>query len=731
MVREEQAQKEVLQKALTAAEEAAAEQKIQMAEIRDYSDAMANAGYGMWHIILKDGIAPRMQVNEKMAELLGVAGQKLSDEELYDAWYGRIVPDAIPSVQASVGEMLSGKFSENTYQWNHPSKGVIYVRCGGTAKTMEDGTNVLSGYHADVTEIVQEEKKHNEELEEARRKAEQEEKQISAAYGMIEGLSQDYHTIWLVDKETSRMRLIRTTGVSTIQNAVQMGKDLPEFDKGFDRYIETYVEPEDRERMHREIAFSEILRQLEENPKKLYAVNYLRRDDSGHVGYHQIAFANADTTDGRKQFVYGFRDVDSMVREEQAQKEVLQKALTAAEEAAAEQKIQTAEIRDYSDAMANAGYGMWHIILKDGVAPRMQVNGKMAELLGIAGQKLSEEELYNAWYGRIVPDAIPSVQASVGEMLAGKFSENTYQWDHPSKGVIYVRCGGTAKTLEDGTNVLSGYHADVTDIVREEKQHSKELKDAYDRLAESKEQIQEHLKTVEALSRDYNNVFLINVKDGTSRAITLSKDFGERIGVTAHEEHSYKEAAERYLASGRVYPEDAPELEKNISLDHILEKLENGVEFTGNYRVLENGTLHYYRNIYRRVEGTDYIILGFQNTDEMVANELKRNRELSIAKEGAEAANAAKTSFLFNMSHDIRTPMNAIMGFRDLLEKHQEDPVKRADYLKKYRIPAPSSCPSSTMCLKWPESRKARWRLTNRHGAPNSSTIRSIPSSAR
>lgn len=49
----------------------------------------------------------------------------------------------------------------------------------------------------------------------------------------------------------------------------------------------------------------------------------------------------------------------------------------------------------------------------------------------------------------------------------------------------------------------------------------------------------------------------------------------------------------------------------------------------------------------------------------------------------AEQANDAKTSFLFNMSHDIRTPMNAIIGFRDLLEKNQDNPEKRADYLHK------------------------------------------------
>ena len=61
------------------------------------------------------------------------------------------------------------------------------------------------------------------------------------------------------------------------------------------------------------------------------------------------------------------------------------------------------------------------------------------------------------------------------------------------------------------------------------------------------------------------------------------------------------------------------------------------------------------------------------------------NTELEWAKTQAEAASSAKTSFLFNMSHDIRTPMNAIMGFRDLLEKHIDEPDRRADYLRKIK----------------------------------------------
>ena len=62
------------------------------------------------------------------------------------------------------------------------------------------------------------------------------------------------------------------------------------------------------------------------------------------------------------------------------------------------------------------------------------------------------------------------------------------------------------------------------------------------------------------------------------------------------------------------------------------------------------------------------------------------NAKLQIAAEKAESANRAKSTFLFNMSHDIRTPMNAIIGYADLASRHSDDPVKLKKYMENIQV---------------------------------------------
>ena len=62
------------------------------------------------------------------------------------------------------------------------------------------------------------------------------------------------------------------------------------------------------------------------------------------------------------------------------------------------------------------------------------------------------------------------------------------------------------------------------------------------------------------------------------------------------------------------------------------------------------------------------------------------NAKLQVAVEKAESANHAKSTFLFNMSHDIRTPMNAIIGYADLASRHLDDPAKLKNYMENIQV---------------------------------------------
>jgi len=189
---------------------------------------------------------------------------------------------------------------------------------------LQDNQTSLEEFASEQEAQIEEITALNEELQEAR-------DNFSRAYGMIVGLSHEYHTIWVVDKDTLDMRLVRSSGVSTIKSAIQRALDASNYEVASKEYVDRYVEPEDRERVRREVRLETIFDQLSKSD--FYYVNYLRRDDNDNVGYHQMAFANADAVEGARQFVFGFRDIDKMIKEEQELKRQLTEAKQAAERA--------------------------------------------------------------------------------------------------------------------------------------------------------------------------------------------------------------------------------------------------------------------------------------------------------------------------------------------------------------------------------------------------------------
>lgn len=145
-----------------------------------------------------------------------------------------------------------------------------------------------------------------------------------------------------------------------------------------------------------------------------------------------------------------------------------------------------------------------------------------------------------------------------------------------------------------------------------------------------------------------------------------------------------------------VDPEYLNRVECIRTPENVTEILKDTNRFEITYK--KNGTVNKWRRaviccVSRDADGNPIsVLLAFRTLSDVEADRYvlteqieDKNKELMKAKSDAENANNAKTSFLVNMSHDIRTPMNAIMGFRDLLEKHQEDPKKRRYYLQQIK----------------------------------------------
>ena len=105
-----------------------------------------------------------------------------------------------------------------------------------------------------------------------------------------------------------------------------------------------------------------------------------------------------------------------------------------------------------------------------------------------------------------------------------------------------------------------------------------------------------------------------------------------------------------------------------------------------NYRAVSQGKTKYFQLKAVRTgawKGQHGIVLGIRCVDEETRNEMEKKTLLENALMQAKRASKAKSLFLSNMSHDIRTPMNAIVGFTALAITHVDEKEQVEEYLKK------------------------------------------------
>ena len=147
---------------------------------------------------------------------------------------------------------------------------------------------------------------------------------------------------------------------------------------------------------------------------------------------------------------------------------------------------------------------------------------------------------------------------------------------------------------------------------------------------------------------------------------------------------SYSDSIEAFAYKG-VYRQDRENFIHLLSIDTIRKTLQKKNGFTFSFRSGNTGTPQYYLVKGVRIGSgrSMQILLGFANIEEERQEELRKRRLLEDALDQARHAVDAKNAFLSNMSHDIRTPMNAIIGFASIASAHLDDPDKVKNSLDK------------------------------------------------
>lgn len=194
---------------------------------------------------------------------------------------------------------------------------------------------------------------------------------------------------------------------------------------------------------------------------------------------------------------------------------------------------------------------------------------------------------------------------------------------------------------------------------------------------------------------NYIGIYYVNLENDTIRPIRESKLFkyNGSEGVA-----SFTSVVSEFIKV--ITPEFTDEYKKIVNVDYIRDYLTTNDKREFNYRALEGEWRRATLIVIERKNGIPVnFILTFMFLDSDAAQKLELDAKIAEQKKelenqqhlledalaNSEAANNAKTTFLNNMSHDIRTPMNAIIGFTDLAIKDYSQPDKVMNYLTKVR----------------------------------------------
>ena len=311
--------------------------------------------------------------------------------------------------------------------------------------------------------------------------------------------------------------------------------------------------------------------------------------------------------------------------------------------------------------------GMWRVEIEEGKPPRFYADEVMDELLGI-DREITPEERFVFHRSRIHPEDVRLFQ-EYSDKLTEARTEIVYRYIHPVSGERFVRCGGARDTSVTEYVAVTGIHQDISETVRIEKE-----KEAERRLAELNDSLRKEKRRQDIYYKellDIENCGVLAYTMPGHKVIHMNAEALRMYGIES------VEAAQRELGPllRQVYYPDSDVLNQ-------LKKLRNEDDMVDYECIIGKGKANECHALAKTKvvhipTGERAVLTTFVDVSDMVM--------LKNALRRAEEGSRAKSSFLFAMSHDLRTPMNAIIGYAELMEAHWGEKEVTTNYLQKLK----------------------------------------------
>ena len=302
----------------------------------------------------------------------------------------------------------------------------------------------------------------------------------------------------------------------------------------------------------------------------------------------------------------------------------------------------------------------------------LSINRAALDILGYESQEELQEDGFHMVARSVLEDDKPALRDAIWRLQNLNDSVSIeYRVRHKDGQILHVT--GTVKLLEE--NGVRFYQRFLLDVTEQRLQEDRERRETE----------RYHRELIEALSMDYSLVCQYNLDTEEGTLLRVHECPYSILGSIFTDETPIHESFETYINTC-VYQEDRDRLRQIFSTEELDRQLAGGEAYYVNYRTLCGGRIRYFEAKAVRAgewPKTRAMVLGLRCVDEETRREREQKAALEDALAQAKRANAAKTIFLSNMSHDIRTPMNAIIGFTTLAAAHPERTEQVGEYLQK------------------------------------------------